>query len=239
MNPRRAPVDLLARRVRAGGSRPLLTYYHPAAGERTEFSATSFANWVDKTANLLETLDVEGPVAGPLATSHPGHWVSLIWPLACWQHGNAWAALPGPPPDAELVVIGPQDPRPLLPHATIACSLHPFGLPLTGLPHGVLDYSTEVLAEPDSHRAAPTSPDDLAWLDADRRLSHADLANPGQLQPVDGRVLVRPCDPWRTLADAVLRPLLGDGSAVVVAGQVTQAELDRIVAAERVTEVLQ
>jgi hypothetical protein len=55
----------LARRVREGGSRPLLTYYRPAAGERTEFSATSFANWVDKTANLLSTLDVERGPATP------------------------------------------------------------------------------------------------------------------------------------------------------------------------------
>lgn len=46
-------VELLAERVRSDGSRPLLTYYHPAKGERVEFSAKSFANWVDKTAHLI------------------------------------------------------------------------------------------------------------------------------------------------------------------------------------------
>ncbi len=237
MSPPRNPVDLLARRVREGGSRPLLTYYRPAAGERTEFSATSFANWVDKTANLLSTLDVErGPVAGPLATTHPGHWVSLIWPLACWQHGVAWAALAEPPSDAELVVIGPDDPRPLLPGATIACSLHPFGLPLGGRPDGVLDYSTEVLAEPDAHWAPPVADTEPAWRDGERRLRRSELLD---LPATTGRVLVRPSEPWPTLADAVLRPLLGGGSAVVVAGEVTEAELERIAAAERVSEVLQ
>jgi len=48
-----------------------------------------------------------------------------------------------------------------------------------------------------------------------------------------GRVLVRPSDPWRTLADAVLRPLLGGGSAVVVAGDVAEAGLARIAASEK------
>lgn len=236
MTASRTPVEALALRVRGQGSRPLLTYYDPAAGERTEFSATSFANWVAKTANLLATLGVDGPVAGPLATSHPGHWVSLIWPLACWQHGVAWAAVPPPPPaEAELVVVGPADPEPLLPHATIACSLHPFGLPLRDLPAGVLDYSTEVLAEPDAHWAAAVPPGDRAWIDPDRTVTHAEVA---ALPPVAGRVLVRPSEPWRTLVDAVLRPLLGGGSAVVVAGGLGQDDLDRIATAERVDEVL-
>ena len=67
-------IDLLAARVRRDGSRPLLTYYRPDRGERVEFSATSFANWVDKTANLLETLGVEGRVAGPVSGSEEVLW---------------------------------------------------------------------------------------------------------------------------------------------------------------------
>lgn len=233
VTPPRTPIDLLALRVRSQGSRPLLTYYHPAAGERIEFSGTSFANWVDKTANLLATLGVDGSlVAGPLAVAHPGHWVSLIWPLACWQHGSAWAAVAPPlPAGAGLAVVGPEEPQPLLPAATIACSLHPLGLPLPTLPAGVLDYTTEVLAEPDAHWATPIQPTDIAWLDADRQVSHSGLVG---LAPLSGRVLVRPSDPWQTLADAVLRPLLGGGSAVVVAGPVDDAQLERIAASERV-----
>jgi hypothetical protein len=132
-------------------------------------------------------------------------------------------------------VVGPDDPRPLLPEATIACSLHPFGLPLGDLPDGVLDYSTEVLAEPDAHWAPPVADTALAWLDGHRRLVRSELLD---LPASPERVLVRPSEPWRTLADAVLRPLLGGGSAVVVAGEVSGAELERIAAAERVSEVL-
>lgn len=238
MTPPPSPVSLLERRVRGDGGRPFLTYYHPAAGERVEFSARSFANWVDKTANLLGTLGVEGElVAGPLSVNHPGHWMSLVWPLACWQAGSGWAALPLPVPDgAGLAVVGPEDPRPLLPEATLACSLHPLGLSLAGLPEGVLDYSSNVLAEPDAHWAVPVAAGDLAWLDAERSVSHGELAG---LEPITGRVLVRPVTAWQALSEAVLRPLLGGGSAVVVAGEVDDERLARIVASENVVAGLE
>lgn len=226
-------VEVLADRVRRDGSRPLLTYYHPAKGERVEFSATSFANWVDKTANLLETLGVEGRVAGPVSVAHPGHWMSLVWPLACWQRGLSYEAAEAPlPRAAELAVVGPEDPQPLLPGMTIACSLHPLGLGLRDLPHGVLDYSSEALAEPDAHWAEAVSPDDIAWLDDRRQISHADLLN---LPPEPARVLLPVRQPpWVVLQEALVRPLLGSGSAVVVDGRVSSDELARIIASERV-----
>ena len=37
----------------ADHSRPLLTYYDDATGERTELSAITAANWAAKTANLV------------------------------------------------------------------------------------------------------------------------------------------------------------------------------------------
>ena len=65
---------------------------------------------------------------------------------------------------------------------------------------------------------------------AGQTLTHADLAG---LVPSVERVLVRPSSPWQAVADAVLRPLLGGGSAVVVAGDVDDAELARIAASEK------
>ena len=62
----------------------------PGGGERIELSGVSFANWVDKTSNLLvEELDVQpgGAVDLALAKAHPGHWVTLVWVLSCWQVG--------------------------------------------------------------------------------------------------------------------------------------------------------
>ena len=224
----------LAARVRSAGSAPLLTYYDTRTGERVELSAISFANWVDKTSNLLSTLGVEdGFVAGPVSVEHPGHWVSLIWPLAAWQHGCGYAAVErSQAVDADVAVIGPEAVAPVVPGATIACSLHALALPFSVLPVGVLDYTREVLGEPDAHWAASVDAGRMAWVDRDRELTHAALAG---LPPVPDRVLVRPTTAWDTLSAALLRPLLGGGSAVVVSGDITPDALARLAESERVT----
>jgi uncharacterized protein (TIGR03089 family) len=229
---------LLADRVRRAGSRPLLTWYDLSDGARTEFSATSFANWVDKTANLLDTLGVDqGWIAGELALDHPGHWVALVWPVAAWQAGCGWAVRPAAADDV-LAVVGPEDPRPVLAGATVACSLHPLALPLPAVPDGVVDYTGEVLAEPDSHLERPAPPGTPLWSGAGpgspaRDLTEAEVL---ALPPQPGRVLVRPQSAWQVFAEAVVQPLLGGGSAVVVvgdAGDDTGARLARIAATER------
>lgn len=221
----------LANRVRSGGGAPLLTWYRPQTGARTELSVKTFANWVDKTANLIDTLGVEGTVAGPISLSRPGHWMSLLWPLAAWQRGLAYRA--GlPEPGDELVVVGPESPHPEPAAITIACSLHPLALGLSELPDGVLDFTAEALAEPDAHWATGVDPAAAAWVDADHRLDHAAIA---LVEPEAGRVLVRPATAWDTLVRAVLAPIRGGGSAVVVEGPVDAAELARLAAAERVT----
>jgi len=222
-------VRALADRARRAGAGPLLTWYRPQTGARTELSVKTFANWVDKTANLLDTLDVTGLVSAPLLAAHPGHWMSLVWPLAAWQRGCSISGEPNP--DAELVVVGPDDPQPHKPALTIACSLHPLALGLRDLPLGVLDFTGEALAEPDAHYAIPVLGEDLAWLMGGTRLTHADT---GAVTPTPGRVLVRPRAPWETLAAAVLAPLLGGGSAVVVEGPVEVDALARLAAAERI-----
>ncbi|MFT4109332.1 TIGR03089 family protein [Propionicimonas sp.] len=232
-------VTALADRVRRDGSAPLLTWYRPQSDGRTELSVRTFANWVDKTANLLDDLGVEGRVAGPVSLAHPGHWMSLVWPLATWQHGCCYLA---DQPDAasELVVVGPEDPRAQPGMVTLACSLHPLGLGLGDLPDGVLDFSREALAQPDAHLSVSGRPTTPVWIDAARSLS-LDALDPttGSSAVADRagpeRVLVRPTTAWQTLVDAVLGPILGGGSAVVVDGPVDADALARLVAAERVT----
>lgn len=224
-------VRALTNRVRSGGAAPQLTWYRPETGGRTELSVRTFANWVDKTANLLDTLGVTGTVAGPLSVAHPGHWMSLLWPVAVWQRGLRYRA-GAPEPGDELVVLGPDDPRPHPGATTIACSLHPLALGLSGLPSGVLDFTTEALAEPDAHWATPTELDAIAWVDADREVDHAAT---GLIPAEPGRLLVQPTTAWETLVRAVLGPVTGGGSAVVVEGPVAADELARLAAAERVT----
>ena len=73
--------NLLAQRVRRNGAEPLITYYDLDSGERTELSAVSFANWVNKTSNLLVDeflIDAGDAIQLRLAETHPGHWVTLI-----------------------------------------------------------------------------------------------------------------------------------------------------------------
>src|SRR4051794_32041058 len=82
--------SLLARPVRPDGTAPVITYYDLASGERTELSAITFANWVAKTSTLVVDELLRSPgdlVELALARSHPGHWVTLVWELACWQTG--------------------------------------------------------------------------------------------------------------------------------------------------------
>jgi len=213
-------VRALTDRCRRGGSDPLLTWYRPGDGARTELSVRTYANWVDKTANLLETLEVSGLIAAPVSSEHPGHWMSLVWPLAAWQRGCSFT--PGFDPAAELVVIGRDDPQPHTPALTVACSLHPLALGLRDLPAGVLDFTGE---------ATGVIAGATAWQEAGRLVTHEATAG---VRPVAARVLVRPSSAWETLAAAVLGPLLGGGSAVLVDGPVAEDVLARLVAAERV-----
>lgn len=188
----------------------------------------SFTNWVDKTANLLLELDLdEVVVAGLVSREHPGHWMSLIWPLATWQAGGRYV-LDGP---GTVAVIGPDAPSAVPGSVTFACSLHPLGLGLRDLPSAVLDFTSEALARPDAPVMMPVEPDAIAWDGPDRQLSHTQLDVPAQA----GRVLVQPQDAWQTLADAVIAPILGGGSAVVVEGDLEPERRARLLASERIT----
>lgn len=226
--------DRLRRRVRANGAAPLLTYYDLGSGERTELSAVTLANWVAKTANLLvDELDLQpgDAVELALARSAPGHWVTLVWELACWTvgavvdlraTGGGALAVTGPPgPDAS------QPGRPVL-----VCSLHPLGLGLpTAPPIGVIDYALEVRAQPDVHAAVPQSGLAPAWRDASGTRTQAQLLE----HPYDRalRRLVRPTAPWTTTAEALIEPLLTGGSTVLVAGPASPDDLRRLADQER------
>ena len=223
----------LRRRVRVAGAEPFLTYYEPASGARVELSAVTLLNWVDKTCHLLDELDVRpgDTVRLALAETAPGHWLTAVWELACWQVGAGVRT--GVSGDARLLVSGPDWSA----HADagvdqVACSLHPLGLPLPErLPSPVLDYALEVRGQADTYAPAAQSGLTTAWLDPARRLSQADLV--AEPWPAAARRLVQPSTPWPTAYTAVVAPLLGGGSTVLVAGEATPDQLARIVQDER------
>jgi uncharacterized protein (TIGR03089 family) len=227
--------DRLRLRVGRDGGSPLITYYDLHSGERTELSAVTFANWVAKTANLLDELGVEARdvVRLDLALDAPGHWVTYVWAVACWEVGAVVAAPPFAG-KAALVVAGPDwtGYETSIASDIVACALRPLGQPFwEPLPTGVLDYAVEVRRQADRYAGASTSPSALAWLDDDRQFSAAELAEIAAADPPERR-LVRPEQPWPAVAEGLLCPLNSGGSTVVVVGE-DEDKIARIAASER------
>ncbi|MDG4865022.1 TIGR03089 family protein, partial [Streptomyces sp. T-3] len=101
----RTPADLLRSALAADPARPLVTFYDDATGERVELSVATFANWVAKTANLLQG-DLGAEPGDRLALLLPAHWQTAVWLLACSSVGVT-VVVGGDPGDADLVVSGP------------------------------------------------------------------------------------------------------------------------------------
>lgn len=209
----------LERRVASNGSSPLLTWYDLDKGQRTELSGRTFANWVDKSANLLVSMDLdEFPrVANTLLVTHPGNWVGLVWTMAVWQLGGVVVATERQRLTStdllDAAVVGPSDAHPVPGVETIGCSLHPLGAGFETRPLGVTDYF-EVLSQPDVHWRVPAvSP--ICFEDT-RTFSWDDLSRVEAI--TDRRVVLPSDDPWLTVCEAVVAPVLGGGSAVILVG---------------------
>ncbi|MEZ5085301.1 MAG: TIGR03089 family protein [Tessaracoccus sp.] len=215
--------DALQERVRINGAGPLITHYDQAAGSRIELSAVTFANWVSKTANLIDDLGVEqgSTIELGLARTHPGHWVTLVWIAAAWQRGCGISTeVTG---TAELTVVGPADER--RGPDTVACSLHPLGVGFPTPPAGCLDYA-EVFSQPDLFNSTAADPGAPAFDE----ITHAEVsATSGR----DARLLFSDPSPgWPAVRELLAAPVLGRGSSVIVVGGHDDA-LTRIAEQER------
>lgn len=208
----------LQTRVATHGPQPFITYYD--GDSRIELSAITFANWVDKTANLIADLghDDGEPIDVALAQSHPGHWVTLVWIGAAWQRGcpvNTQVT------GADFLVVGPGDDRRA--DFTVACSLHPLGLGFPTPPEGAVDYR-DVFTQPDLHDVS---------LEGEAYEWNGSPAP--QVQARDTRLLLRdPAPGWEVVAQALVSPAMGTGSTVVVVGM-NDEQAARIGSDERVS----
>jgi len=226
-------------------ARPLVTSYDDATGERIELSVATYANWVAKTAGLLQ--DELGLERGAVVlVDLPTHWLGAVWLGAAWSLGVAVTEDPVLAPEAELVVCGPDgvptygasaDRLPVM-----ALSLRPLGGAFTEpLPDGVTDYGSVVLAQPDSFAPydVPTA-DDPAWRvpggSSTQRELLEEAAGAGVVSP-GGRLLTdaNPCT--RSGAVSLLAPVLLGASVVWVRRADDTAWADRA-RQERVTEEL-
>ncbi|MGK5630703.1 TIGR03089 family protein [Streptomyces sp. URMC 123] len=220
----RTPADLLRSALAADPARPLITFYDDATGERVELSVATFANWVAKTANLIQ--DELGAQPGDrLALLLPAHWQTAVWLLACSSTGVV-ADIGGDPAAADLVVSGPDtlEEARACTGERVALSLRPLGGRFPTPPQGFMDYAVEVPSQGD--RFAPYAPVDphapaLAFAGADAltgaqavERAREDAETRG-LTPVSRVLSALPYDTWDGLSAGLLAPLEAGASVVL------------------------
>ncbi|MGE5830393.1 MAG: TIGR03089 family protein [Micromonosporaceae bacterium] len=147
--------EVFAAAVRRYPSRPLLTCYDDATGERTELSGATLENWVAKTANLL--VDGYGLGIGDRAALRlPPHWQSAAVLLGCWAAGLTVDLEGAGAPVAFLAADRLDEAGAIGAGETFGLALAPLAAPLAGRPEGVLDYVLEVRGYGD--RFVPLAP---------------------------------------------------------------------------------
>ncbi|MEU1146572.1 TIGR03089 family protein [Streptomyces sp. NPDC005863] len=159
----RTPADLLRSALASDPARPLVTFYDDATGERVELSVATFANWVAKTANLLQG-DLAAEPGDRAVLLLPAHWQTAVWLLACSSVGVI-ADVGGDPASADLVVSGPDslDAARACSGERVALALRPLGGRFPQPPAGFADYAVEVPGQGDRFAPyAPVDPDEPA-----------------------------------------------------------------------------
>jgi uncharacterized protein (TIGR03089 family) len=152
------PADLLAARLEQDPAAPLVTAYDDRTGERVETSATTLANWVAKSANLLQDEFDIGP-GSTVAVALPVHWQTAAVLLAVWSCGatvlDTAAEDDGRLAEAD-VVLAAQDRLPALQELDledlVGLSLHPLGLGMTDYLGPARDFALEVRVHGDVFR---------------------------------------------------------------------------------------
>ncbi len=210
--------------LRNDATRPLVTFYDDASGERIELSVATYANWVAKTAGLAqEELDAER--GGLLLLDVPTHWLGAVWLGAAWTLGLAVTDDPDLASEADLVVCGPDGVAAYTEHASrvpvVGLSLRPLGGRFTEpLPTGVVDYGAVVLAQPDAFVAADQPDgDDVAWRDRSGTATQAALlgeaGGAGVVEP-GGRLITDLNPATRPGSVTLLAPLVHSAGVVWV-----------------------
>ena len=248
------PADLLTDVLRRDGAAPLVTQYDDATGERVELSGTTLANWVAKTANLLQDEFDIGP-GSTVVLALPVHWQTAAVLLAAWSGGATVLDTAAEDEDGLAgadVVLAAQDRLPALEEdlpedaaELLGLSLHPLGLGMAGYVGPARDFAVEVRAHGDFFTPYdPPDPDGVGLRLAGLELTLAGLgAAAGELAARLGiaegeRILLDE----RVAAEAgpvawLLAPLAAGASLVLVRNPVEET-VPRRAADERVTATL-
>ncbi|MFJ6165051.1 TIGR03089 family protein [Micromonospora orduensis] len=191
-------------------TRPLLTWYDDASGDRTELSGATLANWVAKTANLL--VDEVGLAPGsPAGVLLPPHWQTAAVLLGCWSAKVSVIDTPG---DVEVLFAAADrfdEAQSWSADERYALGLAPLAAPLRQVPPGFADYVVEVRRHGDHFRPQPgPGPTDAHLLArAEARATELGI-EPGARVLVDGTRYPDPVD-W------LLAPLTRAATVVLCA----------------------
>ncbi len=204
----------------ADASRPLLTYYDIATGERIELSGTTTANWVAKTSNFLVD-DLDADTSTRIRIGLDTHWLRFVWILSAWNVGAAVVDS-----GADIGLSGPE--LEADESHRVAASMRPLGGRFVTNPEGFIDIGAEVPGHGDHFFAIDTPvPATLALDIGGVRRSHADLLG---LATESRRILIEPGSIERD-AELIAATCLGGGSLVMVTSA-TPADLTRVMEQE-------
>ncbi|SCF36022.1 TIGR03089 family protein [Micromonospora viridifaciens] len=211
-------------------TRPLLTWYDDATGERTELSGATCANWVAKTANLL----VDDAALGPGDTAAvllPPHWQTAAVLLGCWSAKLTVVDAPGAV-DVLFAAADRIDAAAAWPAGErYALALDPFALPMRQVPSGFTDFVSAVRGHGDHFTPYPQAGEADAELLARAEARGAELClAPGDRLLID---VTRHPDP----IDWLLAPLAA-GASLVACANLDPSRLDPRTATEKVTRTL-
>ncbi|MEV4254547.1 TIGR03089 family protein [Spirillospora sp. NPDC049652] len=240
------PAGLLRARVESDPSRPFVTFYDDARGERVELSARVFDNWVAKTANFL----VDGLGAQPgdkVVLALPEHWQTLVWLMASWSAGlHVHLGDPGEVDGPYLLAVAEEalgEVDDTQADEVVGLSLHALGGPMADVPPGVTDYAVEVRAHGDRFRPERSYADDPLLTVTKTTYAGADLVTEARTSAAEwaldarDRLLVHvPLATSRGVLITLLAPL-ASGSSVIIQRNFDKASLDRRLTREHVTAV--
>ena len=202
------PQDLLAAALRRSPAAPLVTFYDDTTGERTELSATTLANWVAKTANLLQDEFDVGP-GSTVTVVLPPHWQTAAVLLGVWSCGAGVSQSPAAAAAAGVALVAQdrlvefEDEGDAEHLDVLGLSLHPLGLGMRDYTGAARDFALEVRTQ-------------------------GDVFSP--YAPVD------PAEPGLALGGGALSLEAVTGAAVALAGRLGIAAGDRLLLDDTVAE---
>lgn len=231
ITPERQFADLLANEP----SRPFVTYYDEATGERSELSVKSLANWVVKTHHLLAT-ELGLGVGDTALVSVPAHWISVPVLLGCLTAG------------LELSADGPTDVAFVAPTTLVAAdaaeiyAIAPESAALgfaDDVPGGALDYVGSVRPQADKWPTVQLTagPDDPC-LPGLTRAQAVERALAVGLAPRERLLTTREWSGPDDWIETVLAPLAVGGSLVIVTNAPDDEVVQRRATQERATRTV-